>query len=193
MCRVGFFKAIGIALLLLAVAGCARELPRQEPVLATPALNAYQLDTGDKVRIVVFEQDSLTGTYEVSSTGKIMMPLIGEVQARGNTVQSLARSVRAKLASGFLRDPDVSAELTTSRPFYIHGEVTRSGAYAFAPGMTMERAIALAGGLTQRADPTVFAVDRLDGTSNQTPVTQYLGLRDAVVPGDTIYVRERLF
>ncbi len=193
MRRIVFSKALGIALLVLTVAGCARELPRHDPVLATPALNAYQLDTGDRVRIVVFEQDSLTGTYEVSSTGKIMMPLIGEVEARGSTIQSLARSVRGKLASGFLRDPDVSAELTTSRPFYIHGEVTRSGAYAFAPGMTMERGIALAGGLTQRADPTVFAVDRLDGTSNQTPVTQYLGLRDAVLPGDTIYVRERLF
>lgn len=101
--------------------------------------------------------------------------------------------MRSKLANGYLRDPDVSVELTTSRPFYIHGEVTRPGAYAFAPGMTMERAIALAGGFTSRADATAFAVDRSDGSSNAAPVTQRLGLRDAVVPGDTIYVRERLF
>ena len=193
MRRIGFFRAISVALLGLAAAGCARELPRHEPVLATPALNAYQLDTGDRVRIVVFEQDSLTGTYEVSSVGDIMMPLIGQVQARGGTTQSLAGSVRAKLAAGYLRDPDVTVELTESRPFYIHGEVARSGAYAFAPGMTMERAIALAGGFTQRADNNIFAVDRRDGSSNMEPVTQRLGLRDAVLPGDTIYVRERLF
>lgn len=70
-------KAFGIGLLALMVAGCARELPRTEPVLATPSLTAYQLDTGDKVRIVVFEQESLTGTYEISAAGDIMMPLIG--------------------------------------------------------------------------------------------------------------------
>lgn len=186
-------KAFSIGLLVLMVAGCARELPRNEPVLATPNLTAYQLDTGDKVRIVVFEQESLTGTYEISAAGDIMMPLIGQVQARGRTTQSLAGTVRSKLANGYLRDPDVSVELTTSRPFYIHGEVTRPGAYAFAPGMTMERAIALAGGFTSRADATAFAVDRGDGSSNAAPVTQRLGLRDAVVPGDTIYVRERLF
>lgn len=193
MRSIGFSKALSIALLVFAVAGCARELPRNEPILATPTLNAYQLDTGDKVRVVVFEQDSLTGTYEVSSVGDIMMPLIGQVSARGSTTQSLAGSVRAKLAAGYLRDPDVSVELTETRPFYIHGEVARSGAYAFAPGMTMERAIALAGGFTQRADNNFFAVDRRDGSSNMEPVTQRLGLRDAVMPGDTIYVRERLF
>lgn len=190
---IGFSKVLSIAFLIFAVAGCARELPRSEPILATPTLSAYQLDTGDKVRIVVFEQESLTGTYEVSSVGDITMPLVGQVQARGKTTQSLSNIVRAKLASGYLRDPDVSVELTESRPFYIHGEVARPGAYAFAPGMTMERAIALAGGFTQRADATIFAVDRRDGSSNLTPVTQRLGLRDAVVPGDTIYVRERLF
>ncbi len=190
---IGFSKVLSIALLMFAVAGCARELPRNEPVFATPSLNAYQLDTGDSVRIVVFEQDSLTGTYEVSSVGDIMMPLIGQIQARGRTTQSLAGTVRAKLAAGFLRDPDVSVELTESRPFYIHGEVSRPGAYAFAPGMTMERAVALAGGFTQRADATAFAVDRLDGSTSLEPTTQRLGLRDAVVPGDTIYVRERLF
>lgn len=190
---IGFSKVLSIALLVFVVAGCARELPRNEPVLATPTLSAYQLDTGDNVRIVVFEQDSLTGTYEISAVGDIMMPLIGQIQARGSTTKSLAGTIRAKLANGYLRDPDVSVELTESRPFYIHGEVSRPGAYAFAPGMTMERAVALAGGFTQRADATAFAVDRRDGSTNLEPVTQRLGLRDAVVPGDTIYVRERLF
>lgn len=190
---IGFSKVLSIALLVFVVAGCARELPRNEPVLATPTLSAYQLDTGDNVRIVVFEQDSLTGTYEISAVGDIMMPLIGQIQARGSTTKSLAGTIRAKLANGYLRDPDVSVELTESRPFYIHGEVSRPGAYAFAPGMTMERAVALAGGFTQRADATAFAVDRRDGSTNLEPVTQRLGLRDAVVPGDIIYVRERLF
>merc|ERR1712232_110937 len=161
--------------------------------LDAPNISAYQLDAGDKLRIVVFEQDSLTGTYEVNSAGNIMMPLVGEVRARGATTHSLAKTVRSKLANGYLRDPDVSVELTESRPFFIHGEVAKPGAYSFSSGLTMERAIALAGGFTSRADRHLFAVDRRSGSVHPEPVTYRLGLRDAVVPGDTIYVRERLF
>tara|TARA_R110000868_G_scaffold295163_5_gene555593 strand:+ start:4525 stop:5106 length:582 start_codon:yes stop_codon:yes gene_type:complete len=193
MLSTGFLKAIGIVFLALLVSGCARELPRSGAVLGAPSVSAYQFDAGDKLRIVVFEQDSLSGTYEVNSVGNIMMPLVGEVRAKGATIHSLAKTVRSKLANGYLRDPDVSVELTESRPFFIHGEVTRPGAYSFSSGLTMERAIALAGGFTTRADTQLFAVDRTDGSGHPEPITYRLGLRDAVVPGDTIYVRERLF
>lgn len=188
-----FLKTVGIALVSLMVAGCARDLPRQSPVLDAPSISAYHLDTGDRLRIVVFEQDSLSGTYEVDAGGSIMMPLVGQLSARGRTTSGLSSSIRTKLASGFLRAPDVSVELAQTRPFYIHGEVTRPGAYNFVPGMTLERAIALAGGFTSRADSRSFAVDRRNGSATFEPVNYRLRLLDAVMPGDTIYVRERLF
>lgn len=188
-----FLKTLGIALVSLMVAGCARDLPRQSPVLDAPSISAYHLDTGDRLRIVVFEQDSLSGTYEVDAGGSIMMPLVGQLNARGRTTSGLSSSIKTKLANGFLRAPDVSVELAQTRPFYIHGEVTRPGAYNFVPGMTLERAIALAGGFTSRADSKSFAVDRRNGSPSFEPVNYRLRLLDAVMPGDTIYVRERLF
>lgn len=188
-----FLKALGVALLAFTVAACARDLPRQSPVLNAPSISAYHLDTGDRLRIVVFEQDSLSGTYEVDASGSIMMPLVGQLNARGSTTSVLSASIRTKLANGYLRAPDVSVELAQTRPFYIHGEVSRPGAYAFVPGMTLERAIALAGGFTSRADSKSFAVDRRNGSPSSEPVNYRLRLLDAVMPGDTIYVRERLF
>lgn len=188
-----FIRAMSIALVALSVAACARDLQRQGPVLDAPHVSAYHLDTGDRLRIVVFEQDSLSGTYEVDATGNIMMPLVGQLAARGRTTSGLSSSIKSRLANGFLREPDVSVELAQTRPFYIHGEVSRPGAYSFVPGMTFERAVALAGGFTSRADSRTFAVDRRSGNTSLEPANYRLRLLDAVMPGDTIYVRERLF
>ncbi|MBL4645375.1 MAG: polysaccharide export protein [Rhizobiales bacterium] len=158
-----------------------------------PAATTYHLDTGDSVRVVVFEQESLSGTYIVDATGRIMMPLIGQVSARGRSTSGLASTIRTRLASGYLREPDVSVELAQTRPFYIHGVVSRPGAYRFAPGMTVERAVALAGGFTSRADARIVSVDRRSGTATLEAIVYQLSLLDAVLPGDTIYVKERLF
>lgn len=188
------FKSTLLGFLVVALlAGCARELPRSAPLLSGPAATTYHLDTGDSVRVVVFEQESLSGTYIVDATGRIMMPLIGQVSARGRSTSGLASTIRTRLASGYLREPDVSVELAQTRPFYIHGEVSRPGAYRFAPDMTVERAVALAGGFTSRADARIVSVDRRSGTATLEAIVYQLSLLDAVLPGDTIYVKERLF
>ena len=98
----------------------------------------YTLDSGDRLRIVVFGQEGLTSTYIVDATGKISMPLIGAVNARGCTTGQLARLIADKLRNGFVREPHVAIEVEFYRPFFILGEVIAPGLYPYVPNMTVE-------------------------------------------------------
>ena len=97
--------------------------------------------------MVVFGQDGLTNTYIVDAAGKITMPLIGVVSARGCTTTQLARAIADRLRNGFVREPHVAIEVETYRPFFILGEVLAPGQYPYVPNMTVETAIAIAGAL----------------------------------------------
>ena len=139
-----------------AAGGCAGPLRRRRfaPVAVAappPPEPPYSLDTGDKLRIVVFGQDGLTNSYFVDAAGNVTMPLIGAVTARGLTTQQLSRAVAAKLRGGFIREPHVAIEVEIYRPFFILGEVTQPGQYPYVPNMTVETAVAIAGGFTPRA------------------------------------------
>ena len=122
----------------------------QSQAQATPAAFAaelpYTLDTGDKLRVVVFGQDGLSNSYVVDASGAITMPLIKAVPARGLTTATLARAVAERLRQGFVREPHVAIEVEAYRPFFILGEVTAPGQYAYVPQMTVEKAVAVAGG-----------------------------------------------
>ena len=161
------------------------------PVVAPPA-PPYGLDTGDKLRIVVFGQEGLTNSYFVDAAGQVTIPLIGAVTARGLTTQQLARAVAAKLRGGFIREPHVAIEVETYRPFFILGEVTQPGQYPYVPNMTVETAVAIAGGFTPRAYRYDVKIDRqtsgatVRGRSSVPLLTQ-------VQPGDTIVIKERWF
>ena len=161
------------------------------PVVAPPA-PSYGLDTGDKLRIVVFGQEGLSNSYFVDAAGQVTIPLIGAVSARGLTTQQLARAVAAKLRAGFIREPHVAIEIETYRPFFILGEVTQPGQYPYVPNMTVETAVAIAGGFTPRAYRYDVKIDRqtagatVRGRSSVPLLTQ-------VQPGDTIVIKERWF
>lgn len=151
----------------------------------------YTLDSGDRLRIVVFGQEGLTSTYIVDATGKISMPLIGAVSARNCTTAQLARAVADRLKSGgFVREPHVSIEVETYRPFFILGEVIAPGLYPYVPNLTVETAVAIAGGFTPRAYRYDAEISR-----SQSGVTgrQKVPLIAPVRPGDTITVAERWF
>lgn len=179
--------AAAIACALLGgCAGYAPVAPAFHEVLTQP----YRLDAGDKVRITVFEQDSLTNTYDVDQAGFVSMPLVGSVPARGKTTKQLAGMITTKLRDGFLRDPDVSVEVSQYRPFFIMGEVGTAGQYSYVPGMTAQNAIAIAGGFTPRADQETVDITR---EVNGHILTGRVLISDPLLPGDTIYVRERLF
>jgi polysaccharide export outer membrane protein len=117
------------------------------------------------------------------------MPLIGSVPARGQTTSAIEQAVAARLRNGYLRNPDVSVEVDKYRPVFVMGEVGVAGQYAFLPGMTVQQAIAVAGGFSPRADKYTVKVTRSYGGH---VASDRLGLSDPVLPGDTIYVSERL-
>ena len=157
-------------------------------VAAEPA--NYTLDSGDKLRIVVFGQDTLSNTYTVDAAGLVTMPLIGGVPARGLTTQQLSGAIAGRLKQNFLRDPSVAVEVDTYRPFFVLGEVTYPGQYPYVPNMTVEKAIAIAGGFTPRASKDTVTVTR---KFQGLPGRFKLPMPSAVLPGDAITVGERWF
>ena len=150
----------------------------------------YTLDTGDKLRIVVFGQDPLSNSYTVDAQGNVSVPLLGAVAARGMTTEQLAGSITARLKQSYLRDPSVAVEVEVYRPFFVLGEVAYPGQYPFVPNMTVENAIAIAGGFTPRAYRDKVTVTR---KVQGVPGRMTLPLRYPLRPGDTIEVGERWF
>ena len=166
------------------------------PVVATNPETAfaseppYRLDSGDRLRIMVYGQDGLTHSYFVDAGGAITMPLIKSVKARGLTTEELARIVADRLRGGYIREPHVAIEVETYRPFFILGEVTVPGQYAYVPHMTAENAIAIAGGFTPRAYRNDIKLDR---PAKGGVVRNSVPLLTRIRPGDTIIVNERWF
>jgi polysaccharide export outer membrane protein len=150
----------------------------------------YTLDSGDKLRIVVFGQDTLSNTYAVDAAGMISMPLIGTVPARDQTTAGLAASIKSRLAQGYIREPSVAVEVDIYRPFFVLGEVTYPGQYPFVPHMTVENAVSIAGGFTPRATKSTVTVTRKIGG---VPQRFSLPLRYPIRPGDVVTVGERWF
>ena len=174
--------------------------PMPAPVYAAPAPvmaptpvsydGGYQLDAGDKLRVVVYGQEGLTNTYAIDAGGSITMPLIGSVAARGRTPSGLASEITAKLRTGYIREPSVAVEIESYRPFFILGEVAAPGQYPYVPNMTVESAVAIAGGFSPRAKRDRVTLTHSDGAGSQRYVVP---LGSALGPGDTILVGERWF
>jgi polysaccharide export outer membrane protein len=155
-----------------------------------PGQPGYTLDAGDRLRIVVFGQDGLTNSYAVDASGNIDMPLIGAVAARGLTTDQLAARVADKLRDGYIREPHVAVEVESYRPFFILGEVTQPGQYPYVASMTVETAVAIAGGFTARAQRKSVVLNRnYYGQQMRISVPLTFPLR----PGDTLNVQERWF
>lgn len=187
--RRAFAKTLVCGIALLPLAGCATYKPVGDAFYAE-LKKPYRLDSADRLRITVFGQNDLTNTYAVDKSGYIAFPLVGSVLARGRTEKQLEADIATKLKSGFLRDPDVSVEIDRYRPFYIMGEVGNAGQYSYVPGMTIQNAVAVAGGFSPRAEQADSDVTR---NVNGNVMTGRVPISDPILPGDTIYVRERLF
>jgi len=188
-----------------ALVGCAAP-PRGAPIEALPpppearveppappaVVNGpYRLASGDKLRVIVFGQSDLTNTYSVDGSGAISMPLIGRVAGQGLTTAELERAVTTRLKQGYIRDPSVSIEVEEYRPFYILGAVACAGQYPFANGLTVEQAVATAGGFSPPwALGTSATVTR---TADGKATTFAAPLAYPVRPGDTITIEARVF
>lgn len=180
------------------LAGCATrgsDLPLQTATQVgrdrvAPVDDTYVLGVGDRVAVNVYGETDLSREYSINPDGTIQVPLIGTVKAQGLTIQQLTAQVRAGLANGFLRNPSVTGMVLTYRPFYILGEVVKPGQYPYQTGMTLDAAVALAGGYSYRAQQK-YVLIRPESGGGETRVEASPEL--AVRPGDTIRVVERFF
>jgi polysaccharide biosynthesis/export protein len=152
--------------------------------------SGYKVGAGDRLTIRVLGETELTNDYLVDGSGHISMPYVQSLDVGGRTTPVIEKQIAQRLRQGYLRNPQVSVQVTTLRPFFILGEVSAAGGFAYQPGMTAQNAIAIAGGYSARADQGKVLVTRKNANGTATfkvPVTTQ------IYPGDIIYVRERWF
>ena len=156
----------------------------------SPRPRAYSLDTGDRLRVFVYGQPNLSRLYIVDQAGNISIPLIGNVRARGLTTPQLEGSIRTRLSQGLVRDQQVTVDVQQNRPFFILGEVRTPGQFPYVTGMTVEMAVAIAGGYGERANEKKARLTRRNG--GYTDVID-IPPDAELEPGDTLYIYERFF
>lgn len=185
-------RALAALALAAVVSACAAGAPAMPAGSADPLpqTTEYRLGPGDRLRISVFNREELTGEFTVGTQGRLSYPLVGEVEAAGQTVPEFTDRLTQHLSNGFVRDPIVNVEIAQYRPFYILGEVNRPGAYPYSPGMTVMGAVATAGGFTYRANSRRVYIQRPGETGEQAyPLTS----STLIQPGETVRIPERLF
>lgn len=186
-------QVLWVAALVLALSGCSAG-----PAPAPPAASAadaptdvagdYRLGVADKIRVKVFNEETLSDEFAVNANGAISFPLIGDVRAVGRTTSEVRDEIQQKLADGYLRNPRVSIDVLSFRPYYILGEVNKPGEYPYSSGLTADKAAATAGGYTYRAERKRVFIKHVGGAAEET-VSPSVSIR----PGDTIRVGERYF
>ena len=188
-------RAVVFAILICLSAflsGCASN--GTTPMISEPGAQGeeYRLAPGDKIQVSVFGEDTLTGDYVLTSAGNLSFPLVGKLSAGGRTVEELQAVLTRALADGYVNDPRISIQVVTFRPFYILGEVNKPGEYPVATGLTIQQAVAGAGGYTYRANTKRVFLKRSTGVQEVL-----VDLRDTpniiVRAGDTIRITERYF
>jgi protein involved in polysaccharide export with SLBB domain len=195
----GLAAALMVLMALLSPVGSGLLAAQTPPAATTTAAPAaarasvagdYVLGPGDKVRVIVFGEEGLSGEFVVGGAGKVSFPLIGDVAASGLPVQAFQAELENGLKQGYLKSPRVSVEVLTYRPYYILGEVNKPGEYPYSNGLNVLNSIATAGGFTYRAQTKRVFIRR----ANETTERPYaLTSSVQVAPGDTIRVTERFF
>ena len=180
---------MALVAVLAACQGGGAKRPASAAV-AQADLSAYRLGIGDRVRVSVFGEPDLSVDGDIDATGHLSYPLLGRVPALRKTADELARDIGTGLSSGYLRNPDVRVAVIQYRPIYLTGQVARPGAYPYTVGLTVEKAVSLAGGLTRIASER--GIYRLH---EDAPSTERRRVRmdEPVLPGDTLVVEESLF
>jgi polysaccharide export outer membrane protein len=148
----------------------------------------YLLGAGDQIEILVYQEPDLTTITKINQSGAINLPLVGEVKLEGLTIEEAKRSIEDKLRDGFLVYPDVTLSVKEYRPFFIHGEVERPGSYKYQAEINLEQAIALAGGLKDRASRSQWLIWR------GFPQKSFKASKsEKILPGDVIKIDKSFF
>ncbi len=179
-------RLIIIVFISLSISACAINPKGNTYLVETTGL--YTLDSGDVVRVSVYGDRELTGTFQVGDGGAISYPLVGQLAVRGLTTKQVAAKISSALANGYMRNPNVAVEMATYRPFFIQGEVARSGQYPYVYGMSVRAAISLAGGFNDTAERSFVIIYRKQGSEMIKGTVQ---LDFPIQPGDTIVITDR--
>ena len=174
--------------------GCAQTSALNSPQFATrdgqrPIARVYRIGVGDKLKVMVFGEENLSGQFEVGAIGQISMPLIGEVPAKGLSIADFRVQLTNRLSKGYLKNPKVTVDVLNYRPIYVQGEVKNAGEFQFKNGLMMRDAIAMAGGYTYRADQSQALVVH----EGEGEMRLALPSEIPVLPGDNIMIPERFF
>lgn len=159
------------------------------PLISLAQSDEYELNTGDVIKIMVYGEDDLSLETKVSRSGKLNYPFLGEINVTGLTEKELQSFIYKGLKNGYLVEPTVNVSVVEYRPFFIHGEVNMPGSYPYQPGLTVNQAIAIAGGLTERASKEKIFLFREKDKSRQVQA----GLDSSVHAGDTVTIKQRFF
>ncbi|HKY19221.1 MAG TPA: polysaccharide biosynthesis/export family protein [Rhizomicrobium sp.] len=166
---------------------CAMHLP---PPLPGASTGGYRLSTGDTIRVLVYNQQSLSNDFTVADDGTISVPMVGALKARGLTAQELEKDLYRRLDDGILVKPGVSIQLVQTRPVFVVGEVSKPGQYGYLTKLNVLGAVAAAGGFTVRADRSTVTVVR---AVQDHPAEWTAGMFAELQPGDVVIVREQFF
>jgi len=158
--------------------------------LQSIAYTEYILDTGDEIRIVVYDEPDLTVRLFISDDGYINFPFIGTVFVTGKTTVEVQNIIHNGLKGDYLINPSVQVDVVNYRPFFIHGEVRNPGAYSYKPGLTINQAVVLGGGFTERASTSKIYIKT---EKNSDSSRKNVRLSYSVLPGDTIIVEQSFF
>jgi polysaccharide export outer membrane protein len=187
------FTLSSIVAVGLLLAGCYTDfgpiVDDPDPPMGKPYGMASHINAGDRVKLTVYGEDTLSGVYDVSPSGTLSLPLVGTLHVAGRTRAELERQIASRI-SGYVKDPKVTVAINEFRPVYLMGEVLRPGEYAYRSGLNALTAITTAGGLTYRADKSTVLVQHSgEDVWHEYPLTAAV----LVSPGDLIRIPERYF
>lgn len=158
--------------------------------LSAQQLNNYTLGADDVISVTVFDEPDLSlKEARISSTGTVSMPLIGQINLKGLSITEAEKTIHNLYLGDYLKKPDITITIVEYRQFYVNGEVNKPGGYGYREGMTVQRAITLAGGFTERASRSKIQLIR-EGSNG---LAVEAGLTTPVHPGDVITVEESFF
>jgi polysaccharide export outer membrane protein len=168
-------------------------LPLTTAAQESEAVSSYTLNTGDHVQVTVFEEPDLSVSAILDDTGAISYPLLGEVQVRGLTARELETEITEGLRGRFLINPRVNVSIAEYRPYFMRGEVSSPGSFPFKPGLTVEKAVSMAGGFTSRASKSKFYIVSDDTSEDGEGTRRSATLSSRIRPGDVIHIEQSFF
>jgi len=153
----------------------------------------YKMGAGDLINISIYDEPDLSLEVRIGLSGQISFPLLGDVEVSGLSPKALEQKLTSGLKGPYLIDPSVTVSIVEYRPFYITGEVEKPGSYAFHPGLTVDKAITISGGFTERASKGSIFVMQDQLGSDEKKQKKEVELFNTIQPGDVLTVEQSFF